>query len=257
MSAHELCKICSGQSPLLDVIDFNRTCEEARGIVFPLAGIPVWYRRCSACGFVFSNHADTWSPAEFEARIYNEEYRRIDPDFAGARPRFFLERLQSLFGDRLRPLRILDYGAGDGALVDLMRGAGLDAVGYDPYSRRPDFRQRPTSRFDLVLAFEVFEHSVDPKGLVQDMAQLLDPQGLLLFSTTLNDGRPLFPRLAWPYAAPRNGHFSLYSAHSLDVLFAGVGRRVGSFDSELHAAFGEVPDFARHVVTVAETASAG
>ncbi len=247
MIAEAACKICGGCSPLLDVLDFNRSCEEARGRALPLAGVPVWYRRCGDCGFIFTDFVDAWSPEDFAARIYNETYMTVDPDFAEVRPRFFADRLGSLFGDRLMALRILDYGAGSGALADRLRERCAEVVGYDPFAGRTELRTRPSGRFDLLLAFEVFEHAAFPRQLVEDLSTFLADPGLMLFSTSLSDGQPTSPRLTWPYAAPRNGHVSLYSARSLQTLFVQTGHQVGSFDLELHAAFRTVPDFARHL----------
>ena len=64
--AHQ-CKICSGPSPLFGVIDFHKSCIEAQGKRLPLSGRPIYYRRCTACGFAFTDEFDDWSAEAFLA----------------------------------------------------------------------------------------------------------------------------------------------------------------------------------------------
>lgn len=47
MSHNLLCPVCNGSSTLLAVVDFNKSCEEARGKFLSQLGIPVYYVRCS------------------------------------------------------------------------------------------------------------------------------------------------------------------------------------------------------------------
>ena len=81
------CKICQQPTALFGVVDFNRCCEIPGGIKLPLTGTPVYYRRCGACGFLFTDAFDDWSDAEFKTNIYNAGYLAVDPDYAQARPR--------------------------------------------------------------------------------------------------------------------------------------------------------------------------
>jgi 2-polyprenyl-3-methyl-5-hydroxy-6-metoxy-1,4-benzoquinol methylase len=104
-------------------------------------------------------------------------------------------------------------------------------------------------QFDLVTAYEVFEHVPDVRRLIADLAALLNPDGVVLFSTLLSDGdvskwRPL----SWWYAAPRNGHISLFSAKSLAALGAIEGFAIGSFSQDLHAYWKKIPAWAAHIL---------
>ena len=55
------CKICAGPSALYGVVDMHRPCEIPGGVQPPLSGVPIYYRRCSACGFLFTDAFDDWS----------------------------------------------------------------------------------------------------------------------------------------------------------------------------------------------------
>jgi len=71
--------------------------------------------------------------------------------------------------------------------------------------------------------------------------------GLLLFSTLLQPEEIQQTGLSWWYAAPRNGHCSLYTASALTRLFASVGMQAASAGPALHLAYRRVPGFARHL----------
>ena len=73
-----------------------------------------------------------------------------------------------LIRDVFEPKRVLDYGAGYGHLVRLLRDLGMKARGYEPYvtmareaGRNFLFELLDTEQvFDLVICREVFEHCV-------------------------------------------------------------------------------------------------
>jgi 2-polyprenyl-3-methyl-5-hydroxy-6-metoxy-1,4-benzoquinol methylase len=107
-------------------------------------------------------------------------------------------------------------------------------------------------KFDLVTAYEVFEHVPDVKQLATDLSTLVNPDGIVMFSTLLSDGNiSLGQPLSWWYAAPRNGHISLFSARSLAALGASKGFAVGTFSSDLHAFWKKVPPWAAHILRAA------
>ncbi len=125
--------MCGGECSLLDVVDFNKSCEEARGKFLGLAGIPVYYSLCSNCGFCFAPEIMTWQLSKFEEKIYNDEYVLVDPDYVEVRPRANATNLISIFGDRGQTVRHLDYSGGDGLLVKLLRDSNWESTSYDPF----------------------------------------------------------------------------------------------------------------------------
>jgi len=64
----------------LDVVDFNKSCEEQRVFTFHLSGIPIYFIfLCTSCKFCFAPEFHHWSLADFEEKIYNDNYATVDP----------------------------------------------------------------------------------------------------------------------------------------------------------------------------------
>jgi SAM-dependent methyltransferase len=240
------CPVCGGESFYLASVDFNKSCEEIRGKFLDPSGIPVDYHACSQCGFAYTPELYGWKIDEFAERIYNDEYVEVDPDYRSSRPRSNAQALQTLVGTRGSELRHLDFGGGNGVLSETLRGAGWQSTSYDPFVDG-DLRKLDYGRFDLVSAFEVFEHVPDPQKLMNEIELLCDEDAVVLFSTLLSDGN-LAPGgdLTWWYASPRNGHISLFSRKSLEILAAQRGFRLGSFSQVFHALWKRIPPWASH-----------
>lgn len=242
------CPVCNGPTRTLGAVDFNKSCEEARGRYLPPADIPVEYRVCDHCGFCFAPELYRWSLDTFDERIYNEDYEAVDPDYREVRPKANAHGLLKLFTNG-EELRHLDYGGGNGLLSELLRDAGWQSASYDPFVDR-DVILGDFGKFDLVTAFEVFEHVPDPGALVSAVAGFLDADGLIVFSTLVSDGHLDGEEgLRWWYVGPRNGHISVYSRRSLFLLGQRVGLNFGSFSPNLHAYWRAVPAWARHLIT--------
>jgi len=241
------CPVCGGSSEWLDALDFNKSCEEARGKILPPSGVLVCYALCSHCGFCFAPQIYAWPAETFEQWIYNDTYVEVDPDYLGARPRGNADMLGQLF-PQAPAARHLDYGGGNGMLADILRGRGWDSSSYDPFADRGQTHES-RGQFDLITAFEVFEHVPDVNALMRDLEQLRTPTGVVLFSTLVSDEeiRPNKP-IKWWYAAPRNGHISLYSRKSLGLLASRMSLNFGSFSNNLHALFRTVPAWAEHLI---------
>lgn len=247
MSASLSCPICAGSAVPHDVVDFNKSCAESWGTFLPLCGTPIYYYLCEGCGFCFAPEFRHWSPQDFAERIYNEGYGTVDPDYAGARSRGNAELLEKLFGDCREEIRHLDYGGGAGLLSDVLSRRGWESVSCDPFVNPADVRELGT--FDLITAFEVFEHSPDIPGLLGELRSLLSPSSLMLISTLLSDGEvAMHKRLTWWYASPRNGHISLFSRNSLVRGLARIGLTLESKSPDMHFAFESVPGWASHLL---------
>lgn len=241
------CPVCGGQSFYLDSIDANRSCEDHKGAVFTPAGRLFDYHSCQVCGFVFAPSFRSWSDDDFSKLIYNGDYSKVDPDCIDVRPKANANMLLKAFS---LPANVahLDYGGGTGRLCELLTVAGWRSSSVDPYSSHAQSTPPDGQRFGLITAFEVFEHVVDPHALIKDIKRFLDNPGLIVFSTLLNDGEiTQGGKLNWWYAAPRNGHISLFSRESLFHLARQHGLYFYSFSRDLHFMWTTLPAWAAHV----------
>ncbi len=208
-SAHP-CKICGRPALFNDVVDFNKC---AGGYSFGPSGISVEWYRCDFCGTLFTPFFDHWTAEDFRRWVYNEDYIKVDPEYAGPRPNRLLEFLRNFLGPP-SGLRILDYGSGAGVVVEGLRASGYDAIGYDPFSTPA----RPDGLFDLITCFEVLEHCPQPLQVLRDMLALLGQDGAIMLGMAVQPPDIESLRANWWYCAPRNGHCSTFTLDGL--LFA-------------------------------------
>ncbi len=217
------CKICGKTAEPFDVVDFQKSCERS---LYPtgLAVVPVVYRRCTHCCFIFTDFFDDFTGDQWRAHVYNAGYAKVDPDYQGVRPRGNAREVVSFLSGR-RPRTIgLDYGGGSGMTAELLRQNDCAFDSYDPYgssSLTPAYG----GRYNFCSAFEVFEHSPDPAGSLRQILERASPGELTIYiGTGIHDGIVTDQtRLSWWYVAPRNGHVSIYSRLSLQILAAQFG----------------------------------
>lgn len=224
------------------MVDFNKSCEIDKGLALPLAGVAIWYYRCTSCGFLFTSVFDEFSPEDWRKWVYNEGYLQVDPDYSGARAEANAPLVRSIAGQlsltdpQLAAIlmgrrRLLDYGSGTGALTALLSDLPVECAAWDPFGGQ----ERPEGPFDLVTAFEVFELTPVPVQTAKDALGFVRPGGALLFSTLTCDELPV-QKTDWWYLAPRNGHVSIHSTRSLDILFGVLGWNVQHLTPNMHIA---------------------
>ena len=217
------CKICGSDTQLFDVVDFKKCCSPA---LYPdgLAGVPVFYRSCRSCRFIFTTFFDGFTSEQWRAFVYNDGYAAVDPEYLEIRPRQNASEIELLLlGDRGSTIA-LDYGGGNGMTAMLLRKKGWTCDTYDPFGLS-DVKPERLGKYNFCSAFQVFEHSPDPVSTLSDIIRMTSPDRLMLLAGTgVHDSEVRSDnRLAWSYAAPRNGHISLYSRSVLQFL----GRRFG------------------------------
>jgi hypothetical protein len=212
------CKVCGGSTRLFDVVDFGRQCNVTP---YPdgVAGVPVYYHRCSACGLLFTTFFDSFDVGAWSRHVYNADYSRIDPDYGDKRAHrnagLILSSAKNLWSTDARGC---DYGGGLGATADRLRAMGLQFDTCDPFGKQDkDVRD---GAYRMVSAFEVLEHVPDPLSTFARMVALLgDGPAWMLVSTAISDEvRQPGDLSRWWYAAPRNGHITLHAEASLRYL---------------------------------------
>lgn len=142
--------------------------------------------RCSACGV---STTDPWPSQAELALAYAGAYRPDSGRFSGAGDRV-LRRTRSSLARRLDriapPGRVLDVGAGDGALLDALRRLGREAVGLERSSTRPDIVEQELREVAGTWAAIVFWHSLEhlpePALALERATGMLVPGGVLVIA---------------------------------------------------------------------------
>lgn len=141
--------------------------------------------------------------------------------------------------------RFLDYGGGYGLFVRLMRDMGYDYYLNDQYCDNlfaQYFEIKDLSgnkKFELVSAFEVFEHFTDP---ISEIGKMFEYSDSILFSTSLQPSGKITNVKDWWYFMPETGqHISFYSMDSLKIIaekfncfFYSNGRNLHIFTRKKH-----------------------
>lgn len=148
-------------------------------------------------GFIFSG----WlPPQEFLRRVYEDvidhsktvtqtlPYRTALLDFAAA----FLTTVRRCHPEPGKVRRLLDYGCGYGALLRMLDGREVRAIGYEPSAARRTSASSGGAMisnsvdeianagpFDLFICTEVLEHLADPRAALRFMRNNAAPGALL------------------------------------------------------------------------------
>jgi len=114
--------------------------------------------------------------------------------------------------------KFLDFAAGYGIFVRMMRDFGFDFYWYDPFAENLFAKGFEYNKHDgvlLVTAFECFEHFANPLEEIEKMLKISDN---IIFSTRLFHGIPPKPSDWWYYSLDSGQHISFYSTKTLKYL---------------------------------------
>ena len=167
--------------------------------------------------------------AEYEAGLYRDYVNARTLKLATMRRRLPVIRKYA------RGPRVLDVGCAAGFFIEAALDAGFDPVGIElsPTAielARPAVRSRITCgdvnvllesearTFDVVTAFDIIEHTLDPAAFLADIGRVLAPGGLLMVSTP-DTGHWLRRIMGdrWPMLQPFQ-HTFLFSQHAMRAL---------------------------------------
>lgn len=150
-----------------------------------LAG-PHGLARCRRCGAL-----TTWpapSDAELE-RAYGDWYRPGSGRFSGGGDRL-LRALRGRLARRIDAIapagRVLDVGAGDGALLDALAARGREAVGLERSRTREDVSVAELAelreRWAAIVFWHSLEHLRDAGDALAQATRLLEPGGVIVIA---------------------------------------------------------------------------
>jgi hypothetical protein len=120
--------------------------------------------------------------------------------------------------------------------VRMMRDSGLDFYLYDThcenlFAKGFSADGSGEDNYELVTAFEVFEHLVDPMAEIERMRRFSDS---IFFSTILIASPPPVLGEWWYYALEHGQHVALYSKRSLEVIAERLECQLFSNGQNLH-----------------------
>jgi hypothetical protein len=191
------CKICNSEASLA-----------FRGNV--LSKYDVKYFKCTSCGYLFTENP-YW---------LDEAYKNpINISDTGIMMRnIYFSKIVSviLFFCFDKSAKYIDYAGGYGIFTRLMRDIGFDFYWHDDFTKNLLARgfEKSESGYELLTAFEVFEHFANPIYEVKKMTELSDS---ILFSTVIIPEE--IPSKDWWYYGFEHGqHISFYSEKTLKTI---------------------------------------
>lgn len=215
MSSTTTCKICSHKTQPFAVAQV-------------LGRHQVQFFQCGVCGFV-QTEEPYWLPEAYQQPTHITDLGML------ARNNALAMICRALVALVFNPAgRFIDYGAGHGILVRLLRDAGLDWYYYDQYARNlfaPGAEADLSQVYELLTAFEVFEHLPDPMTEIRRMLQL---SRNVLFTTELVPQPTPEPEDWWYYGLHHGQHVAFYTRAALEYIAHACGATWYSNGYNLH-----------------------
>lgn len=179
-----------------------------------LGKYPIGYFRCTSCGFIHTEEP-YWLDESYSDVITGSDIGLVSRNLKLA------VKTQAILATWFDPSKIfLDFAAGYGLLVRLMRDAGYDFRWYDRYcpnllTKGFEADLSGACKFELITAFEVFEHMQEPLHEIEAMAR---HSRNILFSTEIIPNNIPKPESWWYYGLEHGQHISFYSLKTLQIM---------------------------------------
>jgi 2-polyprenyl-3-methyl-5-hydroxy-6-metoxy-1,4-benzoquinol methylase len=180
------------------------------------------YYQCSNCDFLFV-------PTEFHLSEFDEqaEYDQHENNPEDERYQQFLSRLMCPLLTYLSPhSKGLDFGSGPGPTLSLMLAEyGHDVSIYDKFYA-PN-KEYLNERYDFITMSEVIEHLSDPLPVLQQLWELLYPNGQFAIMTTLLCDKVNFK--GWHYKNDPT-HIGFYSPKTFHYIAKILNAKIDTFE---------------------------
>lgn len=186
--------------------------------------------KCPECSLVFTEDI----PAkEAEEKHYKDQWATTDPNFWKSQ----VDVLLRLIDNYLMPTRILDFGSGSGEMTNEFLKRGYDVTPLEPMTHGYLKDQNYSAKFDVVIAVEVIEHLLKPWEELNEIENVLTPDGIVIFSSLLTnsfidrpDAKEQFK--SWWYKDDPT-HVSFYCTHALSKMADMKNYDIDIFDDKV------------------------
>lgn len=188
------------------------------------------YYKCDFC-----NHIQTEKPYWLD-RDYSEPINQSDIGLA-SRNILLAKKARAIISVLFNRRGIfMDYAGGYGLFVRLMRDYGLDFFRCEKYcpnlfAQGFDADDKEQVQYEMVTAFEVFEHFEKP---LEEIDNMLKFSRSILFTTELVPVSFPKPGEWWYYGLDHGQHISLYSQRSLAIIAQKFHLQLYSDGKSLH-----------------------
>jgi hypothetical protein len=177
------------------------------------------YYQCTYCGFI-STEEPFWIDKAYSQAINRFDIGLVSRNIVNARA---CKTIIPIFFDP--EAKFVDFGGGYGMFVRLMRDYGFDFYRSDKYCQNLfangfDLEDSACDHFELLTAFEVFEHFLEP---TRELDALLELSSNILFKTELIPASNPKPDEWWYYGLDHGQHISFYTIKSLHHLATSKG----------------------------------
>lgn len=199
------CKVCKSETK----VAFNTKV---------LKKYDVTYFKCNSCGLIFPE-TPYWLDEAYEPAINKSDTGLLDRNIQFSKILSVL-----IFFNFNKNAKFLDYAGGYGIFTRLMRDIGFDFYWHDLYTKNIfaigfeynlDLILDPKSKFELITAFEVFEHLENP---LEEISKMLNLTDTIIFSTQIIPIEIPDPNKWWYYGFDHGQHVSFYSRNTIFVI---------------------------------------
>jgi len=201
-----ICRICnSGTETLFKALLLNK--------------YEVQYYKCNRCGYLYTEEP-YWLEESYKSAINIYDTGILERNLYYSKVVSVL--IYFLFN---KDGKFVDYAGGYGIFTRLMRDIGFDFYWYDPYSqnllaRGFEYKKSLNKEFELITAFEVFEHLVNP---LDEIEKMFDISENIIFSTILLPNPTPKPKNWWYYGFEHGQHISFFSDDTLKFIAKKLG----------------------------------
>lgn len=205
-----------------------KICSHDSGEVFShliLGKNFVKFFQCGNCRYIFTEEP-YWLEEAYKSPINLSDTGMLQRNIEFSKTTSIL-----LFTCFNKHAKFIDYAGGYGIFTRLMRDIGFDYFWYDPYcenifAKNIEASKKPENKYELLTAFESFEHFTNPLHEVEKMLCYSDN---ILFSTELIPA--VIPKLEnwWYFGFDHGQHISFYTLNSLEIIARKFGLKLMRF----------------------------